>query len=65
MGAEIGDDVGVGFRLAVHPCKGILQARLRPHYMEIFTVVVGRIRAWHGREGGFFGRSEGLQGFGG
>jgi hypothetical protein len=54
-----------GFRLAIHPCKGILQARLRPHYREIFPVVVGRIRAWSGREGRFFGQSEGLQGFGG
>jgi hypothetical protein len=54
-----------GFRLAIHPCKGILQARLRPHYREKNAVVVGRIRAWSGREGRFFGQSEGLQGFGG
>jgi hypothetical protein len=41
-----------------------LQARLSRHYREIFAAVVGRIRAWSGREGRFFGQSEGLQGFG-
>lgn len=41
------------------------RTRIWPDVNEIFGVVVGRIRAWSGREGRFFGRSEGIRGFGG
>ncbi|CAI8828430.1 hypothetical protein EMIT0P4_250027 [Pseudomonas sp. IT-P4] len=52
-----------GFRLAFRPCKGILQARLRPHYREVLRAVVRRNGSRIGRRGPFFGWSEGLQGF--
>ncbi|MDR8364886.1 hypothetical protein [Pseudomonas sp. JL3] len=55
----------MGFRLAFHPCKGILQARLSAHYKEIFGPVVRRNGTRSGRRGAFSGWSEGLQGFGG
>jgi len=63
-GRRLREQFCVGFRLAFDPCKGILQARLSRHYREIFAAVVGRIRAWSGRDGGIFGQSEALQGFG-
>ncbi|MDT9677720.1 hypothetical protein F6R97_24635 [Pseudomonas sp. JV414] len=65
MGAENVSRFCVGFRLAFHPCKGILQARLSPHYKEIFGPVVRRNGTRSGRRGAFSGWSEGLQGFGG
>lgn len=65
MGAENVSRFRVGFRLAFHPCKGILQPRLSPHYKEIFSPVVRRNGTRSGRRGAFSGWSEGLQGFGG
>jgi hypothetical protein len=65
MGAENVSRFCVGFRLAFHPCKGILQARLSAHYKEIFDPVVRRNGTRSGRRGAFSGWSEGLQGFGG
>jgi hypothetical protein len=65
MGAENVSYFCVGFRLAFHPCKGILQARLSAHYKEIFSPVVRRNSTRSSRRGAFSGWSEGLQGFGG
>ncbi|KPN93803.1 hypothetical protein AL066_02765 [Pseudomonas nunensis] len=64
MGAEKMNRFCMGFGLAAYPCKGILQARLRPHYREKNRAVVRRNGTENGRRGRFFDRSEGLQGFG-
>ncbi|WP_150582233.1 hypothetical protein [Pseudomonas fluorescens] len=62
--AQAAKNAAAGLQTDFSPCKGILQARLRRHYREIFAGVVRRIGSWRGREGGFFEQSEVIQGFG-
>jgi hypothetical protein len=61
-GAEKRNRFCVGFRLAADPCKGILQARLTPHYREKNRAVVRRNGTEIGRWGRFFWSERGFTG---